>query len=234
MKKTDIYTIIIIRPSPYGEQLKAKIDSLGFNGLLMPAVKISKLNQSFRRCDYGICVSQIAVDLLDMQLGNVESVFAVGPKTATAIEKRFKRFAITPTQNQFNIKALLDLPELMAIRGKKINVFSGENTKPELIDTLRSRGADVVVCPVFKMDEPKWKHQKIPSTGLIYVTSAQMLHRFDAYYIEGQKLSCLKNYDIVVGSSDAYSAAEELQFKGRLIQLENPLEETFIQYLNTM
>jgi uroporphyrinogen-III synthase len=183
--------ILVTRPAHQAGHLCQLIQEQGGEAIQLPAIAIVTIenNQALQLCqtqldnlDLLIFVSANAVEkalstLLTARksLPSQLTVAAVGEKTASTLAQ----WGLSPLcpNAPFNSEALLALPQLQAVEGKKITIFRGEGGRELLAQTLQKRGATVNYVDVYRRIQPPtpiWvTHLQV---DIITVTSVQILH----------------------------------------------------------
>jgi uroporphyrinogen III methyltransferase/synthase len=104
-------------------------------------------------------------------------IAAIGPATREAVEARGVLVAAQPAE--YRAEALLDA--LGAVAGKKILLARAEVAREILPETLRERGADVEVVPVYRTSHPERPAEAFTEDfDLITFTSSSTVTGFDA------------------------------------------------------
>ena len=105
---------------------------------------------------------------------------AVGPGSARALEVCGFQNIVAPA-GQSDSEALLALPELNQVSGKRMVIFRGEGGREMLAETLRQRGAEVAYAECYRRAKPQASlapildaHQQTPLSA-ITITSAEAL-----------------------------------------------------------
>jgi uroporphyrinogen-III synthase len=80
-------------------------------------------------------------------------VFAVGPGTARALQAHGLDSIITPDGQ--DSEALLALPQLADVAGKRVVIVRGVGGRALLADTLRARGAQVDFMECYRRMRPR-------------------------------------------------------------------------------
>lgn len=117
--------------------------------------------------DYLIFVSQNAVkhafDWIDdfwPQLPEQQRMFAIGKKTAAAIQEICSNFfpasvnQIETTQGNMTSEALLAHKDMVDVENKNILIFKGAGGRKHLQETLVNRGANVEYCELYERSLP--------------------------------------------------------------------------------
>ena len=108
---------------------------------------------------------------------------AIGAGSARELESRGVGRVIVPRE-RFDSEALLDLPELRQVTGKRIVIFRGEGGRPLLGETLAVRGAQVTYAACYRRVKPTsdtaslqraWSHGEIDA---VIATSSEGLRNF--------------------------------------------------------
>jgi len=190
-------TVVVTRPVHQAEKLCQLIEAAGGKALRFPVIDI-RPPENPQQCqaqltrlaeyDLAIFVSGNAVNATMAMLETPQAwpatlpIAAVGKATAQAITKKglpASRVAPEP----FNSEALLSLPELQTLDGKRILIFRGNSGRELLRDGLCERGAQVDYIECYQRAVPEtdtrplyaaWEQAR-PGTMPIVVTSNQGL-----------------------------------------------------------
>jgi hydroxymethylbilane synthase len=238
--------VLITRPLHQAKSLQEKIESLGLETVLFPTVEIvsyrdsehlKKAIEKIKGYSFAIFSSANAVEavgeywhLLKIDL----PVIAIGTGTAKALSKFQIPVAGIPLE--FSSLGILKMPELQAIKNKKIAIFCGENPRPELRAGLLERGAVPTEIYCYRRERPKpdTKNKISESTwaaiGVIISTSRESLQNLHALF-SSDDLEGLYNKTLVVISQDMEKCARELGFKGEIYLAKNPSDEAIVEAL---
>jgi uroporphyrinogen-III synthase len=155
--------ILVTRPSPYNEELCQLLRTNGYNPIALPVITLNKwlaastLQQLKQRTSYHwlIFISQAAVlyglELATTYCGSITTnynIAAIGATTATALQQAGYQHILYP--QQWSSEGLLALSPLKQVRQQSIAIFCGRNTNDLLAITLRARGAQVSLLPVYQ------------------------------------------------------------------------------------
>jgi uncharacterized protein HemX/uroporphyrinogen-III synthase len=107
-------------------------------------------------------------------------VAAIGPATAARLAERGIE-AWTATAGS-DSEALLADPRLAEVAGQRVVVVTGEGGRPLLAETLRARGAELTVLPVYRRvpvdTAPETLHAALQGADLIQFSSAEAMDHF--------------------------------------------------------
>lgn len=95
-----------------------------------------------------------AFDLLPDSLPLDQQVAAVGRATCRALSECGLDPTLVP-DDRFDSEALLALPQLQDMRGKRVLILRGNGGRELLAETLRQRGAEVDYAEVYRRQRPK-------------------------------------------------------------------------------
>lgn len=186
-------TVVVTRPRAQALPLAEAIAAAGGTPLFFPLLEISPasdpqpLNQALLRLpDYtlAIFISPNAVDYALPAIlargGWPEKLTpaAVGPGTVKALAAYGVTGCIVPTE-RFDSEALLALPPLLAVNGKKVAIFRGDGGRELLADTLRERGAEVDCITCYRRSGPV--------DGVLPLLAAWRAGRLDALTISSSE-----------------------------------------------
>lgn len=180
--------IVVTRPRDQAANLMQRIMQLGGNPILFPLLEIEPaadpaeldlLKQHLSVYHLLIFISPNAVRYGMAALGTVPStvrVATVGQSSAQALRDLGIAHVIAPTE-RFDSEALLSLPELQDIAGKKIAILRGDGGRELLGDTLKARGASVeyVCCYQRSKSEPDRVTLLAARPDALTVTSSEAL-----------------------------------------------------------
>jgi uroporphyrinogen-III synthase len=153
MKRLTGKTFLITRPQQQNAELIAAIEKLGGACYLLPCLNIKKLNFKEYKNNYDICIVTSANAVHNFKIKTPATWIAIGPATATALQKQTIQTVIPDC---YNSEGLLELPILQSIENKKIAIFTGKNPKPLLHETLQQRGAAVDLIYCYERSCPKY------------------------------------------------------------------------------
>lgn len=163
--------IVVTRPSAQAEGLAARIRQAGGEPLCLPAIEIQAISDPgavfavadrIEAFDLAIFVSRNAVR---SALGLLRArragkpwparlrVAAIGRGTRQELETSGFAAVLSPPA-QADSEALLALPELAEIAGKRIVIFRGEGGRALLGETLAARGAQVEHAACYRRVRP--------------------------------------------------------------------------------
>ncbi|ABI59294.1 uroporphyrinogen-III synthase [Nitrosomonas eutropha] len=162
-------SILITRPLHQAGNLAARIKGLGGEPWLFPVLEISDsenkqplLDMIARLDDFDLAVfvSPNAVERV-MPLVHAERrwpehvrVATVGKGSARALEHHGIPAVIVPEDGS-DSEALLRVPQLQIMQGKRIIIFRGNGGRKLLGDTLRDRGASVDYVECYRRHRPE-------------------------------------------------------------------------------
>lgn len=222
--------MVVTRPAHQADHLCELIEKNGGHAIRFPVLEIEpKIDNEFstivrRLSDYDIAVfiSPNAVNYawpVIKDHGGKPShlkIAAVGKATARALSQLGCVVDIFP-QQQFNSEALLALPDLQNIQGKKVVIFRGEGGRELLAQSLRTRGASVEYAQCYRRIRPninpqpllkRWAEHKL---DIITVTSGEGLNNL-VNMIGESGAEKLKHTPLVVVSDRMAEAAKQLGF----------------------
>ncbi|MBU2641001.1 MAG: uroporphyrinogen-III synthase [Gammaproteobacteria bacterium] len=184
-------SVLVTRPLQQATALAQAIRSAGGSAFVFPAleiesVPIATLSEPLLRLAEADCVIFISPNSVQFGMAAIGALpplaqcFAVGPGTARALAEHGVVDVITP--NGQDSEALLALPQLHEVAGKRVVIVRGVGGRSLLADTLRERGATVDYLECYRRVRPdadatallaNWQAGDIDA---VTVTSAETLH----------------------------------------------------------
>ena len=187
-------TVLVTRPQHQAAALVQAIRTAGGEAYEFPAIAIEAVEPDALRAsldhvnaaDIILFISPNAAlfGMVAMRATGAQSltsqVFAVGPGTTRALQDQGISAVITPAGH--DSEALLALPQLQNVAGKRVVIVRGVGGRPLLGDTLRLRGAEVQYMECYRREQPqadagplltRWQAGEIDA---VTVTSAETLH----------------------------------------------------------
>ena len=224
--------VLVTRPRDQAENLAHLIESCGGEAIRFPVIEITEPQDTQalfavigRLKDFALAVfiSPNAVNRamnLILARGGLPPtlrVACVGRGSAREL-KHFGIENIIVPPGRFDSEALLELPELQQVAGKRIVIFRGDGGRELLGDTLKARSAEIEYAECYRRVRPntdmtpllrRWARGEI---DIVSVTSADGLHNlFDMVGKAGQQW--LIRTPIIVVSERMAEVCRELGFK---------------------
>jgi uroporphyrinogen-III synthase len=160
--------VLITRPDEQAEMLADRLLRLGANPVRLPVIDIADiadhgaLNALIDRLhefDWAIFISPTAagrgIELIRARrmLPATLRIAAIGQGGARELARLGVNTVLTPG-GRFDSEALLALPEMHDMAGRRVVVFRGEGGRELLADTLRARGARVEYAECYRRARP--------------------------------------------------------------------------------
>lgn len=160
--------ILVTRPAQQASYLADRIRASGGDPILFPVLEIREITnqrplldliERIDEFDLAIFISPNAANKAMSRLKASRTlparlkIAAVGQGTARELEKFGVNEVITPT-TRFDSEALLDLPELSQMEGKRVVIFRGDGGRELLGDTLLKRGAILEYAECYRRVKP--------------------------------------------------------------------------------
>lgn len=236
------FNILVTRPEPDASRLAKKLQQAGARTYLYSVLKIvplfpkDQLNTVLKQEDsIFIFVSKHAVASIFQiikALPETSQVLAIGPGTAQELTKYHIK-AIIPSCKNYSTESLLNLTLLNHVKDRNVTIFSGEDGRTVLQETLKQRGANVAVVPVYRrvhqtennLSLSDWQENRI---NIIITTSIDSLKALIALLTPEQQL-WLKQQKLVVISARMADFAKKLGFLNhQLIIAANATDQEII------
>ena len=184
-------SVLVTRPLQQATALAQAIRRAGGSALVFPAleieaVPIATLSEPLACLAAADCVIFISPNAAQFGMAAIGALpplaqcFAVGPGTARALAELAVADVVTPDGQ--DSEALLALPQLHDVAGKRVVIVRGVGGRSLLADTLRERGATVDYLECYRRVRPdadatallaNWQAGGIDA---VTVTSAETLH----------------------------------------------------------
>ena len=191
--------IAITRPIDQAKKLSALIEQTGGTPILFPLITITPLKNysqfeavisDIETYDWAIFISSNAVQnamprLVKRGIPPRLKFAAIGPVTASELQSFGVKDVLTP-KDKFDSESLLALPEMQAIKNKKIMIVRGVGGRDVLAESLISRGAQVTFAECYQRTNPQtncnllanlYKEKKLHA--IVVTSSEAMRHLLD-------------------------------------------------------
>jgi uroporphyrinogen-III synthase len=160
--------IVVTRPAEQCEHLAAALAALGAHPVLFPVLAIAALDDPTPLLDAAIRLDgfDLAVFVSPNAVAKALEVilarrnWPAHVRVATvgkSSERELARFGIGDViapQDRFDSEALLALPELQDMAGKRVVIFRGDGGRDLVFDTLLARGAAVEYVAAYRRSVP--------------------------------------------------------------------------------
>jgi len=169
--------ILVTRPREQAARLARLIEDAGGHAQLFPAIVIEDVAAAaalarLHQFDFAVFVSPTAVAKAMPQVGSwprALRVAAVGAGTRRELEQHGIGDVITPRSGA-DSEALLAMPELANVAGRRIAILRGDGGRALLGDTLLERGAQVEYITCYRRLAPKPPSRPWPVGELAAIT----------------------------------------------------------------
>ena len=150
--------ILVTRPARQAQRLAALVEAGGGRAILFPAIEIEPLEgplPPLEEFDLVAFVSPTAVQCAGARLkGSSVRVAAVGSGTRRELEAQGFTDVVAPRDGS-DSEALLALPELQDVAGKRILIVRGEGGRELLAESLTARGGEVEYLECYRRVVPR-------------------------------------------------------------------------------
>lgn len=192
-------SILVTRPAEQAARISKLIREAGGLPFVFPCIQIrppdnpallDQILNNLADFDLAIFVSPTAVACAFGHIGGRSwpqsvRIAAVGQGSARALREQGINEVVAP-RGQSDSEALLALPELQAVAGKRIVIFRGEGGRELLAQALARRGATVEYAACYRRARPNadiaplvQQHEKQPFSAII-LTSRESLDNLRA------------------------------------------------------
>lgn len=224
-------TILVTRPSPAGEQLVARLRTLGRVAYHSPLIEFAPGNElsrlpamlsSLNPQDMIFVLSQYAVNYADRALRqqaqhwpDIVSYYAIG-RTTGLLMHRATSLPIVYPQDGETSETLLQLPALQAIKGRNALILRGNGGRELLADTLRERGVNVSYCECYRRSPLHYDGSEQSSSwqragvNTLVVTSGEMLQQLYTLVPDYYRTTWLLGCTLIVVSERLATLARQL------------------------
>ncbi len=183
-------SIVVTRPREQAAGLAQRIEQLGGKALLFPLLEIApvadaralrELAQHLAAYDLLVFISPNAVryGLAEIAAHDIPAqlqVAAVGQGSAQALRAAGIERVIVPT-GRYDSEALLALPQLQDMCGRRVAILRGDGGRELLGDTLKARGATVEYITCYRRSKPRFAAASLLAAepDAVTVTSSEAL-----------------------------------------------------------
>ena len=222
-------TVLVTRPAHQAAAFCAMLERRGAVALSRPALRIcepadlGELERAVARLDaFDLLMfnrptaATPAIEFINARRRLPEQVLiaAIGRATAAAIERYGYRVDVCPASG-FDSEALLALPEVAEVRGKRVAIFRGQDGRMLLAETLRQRGAEVEFVTTYRRCGPSPEQAKALSAALrqgvdvVTVASSETLRHLVAC-LDPEARAQLEHACLITGHPRISATAREL------------------------
>ncbi len=203
--------ILITRPADRQQELRETITALGGEALSLPLLAIESMERNDRLRQELDCLADFdalvfvsanaarfgaeGIKATGASLSPAATLFAVGTATAREVSLLLDLPVYSPSRGSGS-EALLELPELAAVEGRKVAIFRGEGGRELLAEELRRRGAEVTYVEVYRRipaPDAGAGLQRILAAGAldgVILTSAEALRHWHTLLIAAGSDGC--------------------------------------------
>ncbi|MDE2149587.1 MAG: uroporphyrinogen-III synthase [Gammaproteobacteria bacterium] len=149
--------VLVTRPSPQADRQVGLIRAAGGRALLLPLLAIDAADDPAAA---SVALMQPAALSIFTSVNAVTAAARLLPPpwpglcaaTGTATAAALRQQGVDPVLEPLRDGAagLLELPQLRALRGRRVRLVCGQNPLPDLARGLRVRGAELIVAEVYR------------------------------------------------------------------------------------
>lgn len=242
--------VLVTRPADQAEGLCKLIEQRGGTAMRFPALEIAdpldpqallRAGQRLDEFDYAVFVSANAVNRAVERILALRdwparlAIVVIGKRSAAELQRFGLRADVCP-ERKFNSEALLELPEMQQVRGKRFVIFRGNGGREFLADALRERGAQVEYVEAYRRVQPSsdvshllqaWGAGHI---DIVLINSAQSLENLSEMIGErGKRL--LTSTQLLVVSDRIVPLVRKLGFQHQPVVADNATDEAVLDAL---
>jgi uroporphyrinogen-III synthase len=240
--------VLVTRPAHQAEGLCRLVEAAGGRAIRFPVLEIAEPRNPAalqavidRLQDYDLALF-ISANAVERGLARIEAAgpwpprlhsAAIGAASARELEHHGRRVDIRP-RGRYDSEALLALPQLQDLRGRRVVIFRGEGGRELLADTLRQRGARVDYAEVYRRVRPTapdtagllkcWERGEIQ---VVVVTSSEGLRNL-CDLLPSPTHPRLYRTPLVVVSERMLQLAQELGFTAQIVVAERAADDAIV------
>lgn len=240
--------VLVTRPAHQADGLCRLIEAAGGRAVRFPVLEIAEPHNPAalrpvmdRIEDYDLALF-VSANAVERGLARIAArgpwpprlrTVAIGAASARELERRGRRADIRP-RGRYDSEALLALPQLQDLRGRRVVIFRGEGGRELLADTLRRRGAEVDYAEVYRRVRPtapdtagllqRWEGGEIQ---VVVVTSNEGLRNLCSL-LPSPARPRLYRTPLVVVSERMLQLAQELGFTAPIVVAERAADDAIV------
>lgn len=215
--------VLVTRPAGQAEPLCRLIEAAGGCAIRFPTIAIEPTHDPEARArlaeswDLLYCVSPNAVEqalalVADGRWPRVAQLAAVGRGTARALEAAGRAPDLVPN-DRYESEALLAMPELADMRGRRVLIVRGEGGRGLFAQTMTERGAEVQFAEVYRRVRPvvavapllaRWRE----AVACVMATSDEVLLNLVAMLGQDGRADLLATPLVVIAERTAQTARD--------------------------
>lgn len=244
--------VLVTRPAHQAQHLAELIEADGGTAIRFPTIEIaepadtaalSRTVDNIADIDVAIFVSPNAVDKAintlrarGRTLPSGITIACVGPASARALERFGIQNSLVPARS--NSEALLELPPLARVAGKRVVIFRGDGGRELLGQTLSARGAHVVYAECYRRVRPeidptllvdRWARGYV---HIVSITSSTGLENLYGMLGTAGRRLLFQTPAVVVSASQA-ARCRALGFSGEPIVARDAADEAILEAIRT-
>jgi len=190
--------VVVTRPAGQAAHFATALTEAGAIPVLYPVLEISDIEDTGPVLDVAIRLDSfdlavfVSPNAIEKALALILPrrswpaglrVAALGKSSERELARNGIRDVISPPL-RFDSEALLELPELIDVRGKRVIIFRGDGGREVLGDTLKSRGASIEYVSCYRRTRPQLdpapllKLWEVGQLDAVTLTSSEGLRNF--------------------------------------------------------
>ena len=242
-------TVVVTRPQHQADNFVALIEEAGGQVIRFPVMEIQPLELQQaditvlgQQTDCLIFVSANAVRLGIVSLRRLvpgflagARIMAIGQATANALEENAVKPDVVPP-SPYNSEALLALPQMQEIRGRRYTILKGKGGRDYLQEQLQARGGIVRTVDVYQRTRPKQDNSPLQQLSqldnvVVAITSVKGLHYLFELASADQSEWMKKNARFLVPGNRVADAVRDMHIKHAPLVAENATDEVMCRRL---